>query len=118
MLKLLEVNEVVSACVQVGSGVQIILTSTVTLLLATMGFLSPASRGALLTTTMVLYVWLAVLAGFAAVYVWGLMERSYNGWPIVCATVAVYFPGIVMAIFTLLNLIIYHTGQLLGTDHM
>lgn len=36
---------------QVGSGVQIICTFVVTLGLATLGFLSPASRGALLTTT-------------------------------------------------------------------
>jgi len=35
----------------VGSGVQIICTFVVTLALATLGFLSPASRGALLTTT-------------------------------------------------------------------
>ncbi len=45
-----------------------------------------------------------------SVYVWGLMERSYNGWPIVCAQVAVFYPGIVLSIFTLLNLVIYHTG--------
>ena len=75
-----------------------------------MGFLSPAARGALLTTTIILYVWLALVAGFASVYSWGLMERSYSGWPIVCASTAVYFPGIVLAIFTLLNMIIYHTG--------
>ena len=54
-------------------------TSTVTLLLASLGFLSPASRGALLTATIVVFIWLAVVAGFTAVYVWGLMERSYNG---------------------------------------
>ncbi len=42
--------------VQLGSGVQIILTWVVTLLLATLGFLSPAARGALLTTTIILYV--------------------------------------------------------------
>lgn len=39
---------------QIGSGVQIICTAVVTVLLATLGFLSPASRGALLTTTIVL----------------------------------------------------------------
>ena len=80
-------------------------------MLATMGFLSPAARGALLTTTIILYVWLAFVAGFAAVYVWGIMERSYNGWPIVCASVSVYFPGITLAIFTLLNIVIYKTGK-------
>lgn len=98
--------------VQVGSGVQIICTWVVTLLLATLGFLSPASRGALLTTTMVLYVWLALVAGFAAVYMWGLMERTYVGWPSVCGWVSIYYPGITMLIFTVLNIVIKHTGTL------
>ncbi|KAF5836931.1 Endomembrane protein 70-domain-containing protein [Dunaliella salina] len=99
-----------SLAVQVGSGVQIICTFVVTLGLATLGFLSPASRGALLTTTIVLFVCLAVLAGLASVYAWGAMERAYTGWPYVCAQVSIFYPGIVMTIFTVLNLIIYHTG--------
>ncbi|KAL6762372.1 Endomembrane protein 70-domain-containing protein [Haematococcus lacustris] len=98
--------------VQVGSGVQILSTSAVSMLLASLGFLSPAARGALLTTTMVLYVLLALLAGAAAVYCWGAMERSYNGWHSVCGMVAVYYPGIIMGIFTLLNLAIHSTGSL------
>lgn len=93
------------------SGFQIISTSTVTLLLASLGFLSPASRGALLTATIVVYIWLAVVAGFTGVYLWGLMERSYSGWPYICALVSVFFPGIVLLIFTFLNLVIYHTGE-------
>ncbi|GFH07080.1 transmembrane 9 superfamily member [Haematococcus lacustris] len=97
--------------VQVGSGVQILATSAVSMLLASLGFLSPAARGALLTTTMVLYVLLALLAGAAAVYCWGAMERSYNGWHSVCGMVAVYYPGIIMGIFTLLNLAIHSTGK-------
>lgn len=55
------------AFLQIGSGVQIISTALVTFFLATLGFLSPASRGALVTTTIVMYVWLAVLGGFVAV---------------------------------------------------
>ena len=39
------------------------------------GFLSPASRGALLTALLVMYLLLAVAAGFAAVYLWGLVNR-------------------------------------------
>lgn len=65
---------------QVGSGVQTLLVATVTLLLATLGFLSPASRGALLTTAIVLFVLLSFAAGAAAVALWGVMERTYEGW--------------------------------------
>lgn len=98
-------------CVHFGSGVQIIVTATVTLFLAALGFLSPATRGALVTTTMVLYVLLASTAGFSAVWLWGLVERSYNGWLGVCTVVSVYYPGITMVIFTVLNLVIKHTGS-------
>lgn len=62
------------------------------------------------TNTQVLFVWLALLAGYVSVYAWGTMERSYNGWPTVCMRVSVMVPGIIMAIFTLLNLVIAHTG--------
>lgn len=55
-------------------------------------------------------MWLAVVAGFVAVYVWGVMERTYAGWAGVCGRTAVFYPGIVMAIFTVLNVVIHHTG--------
>jgi transmembrane 9 superfamily protein 2/4 len=95
----------------VGSGAQIICTFVATLGLATLGFLSPAMRGALLTTLLVLFVLLSLVAGLVAVYTWGAMERAYTGWPRVCLLVSVYYPGVVMAIFTLVNLVIYHTGK-------
>lgn len=96
--------------VQIASGVQIIATSSVTLLLASLGFLSPAARGSLITVTIVAYILLAVGAGFTGVYVWGLMKRTYNGWPYICALVSIFFPGFVMVIFTILNLVIHRTG--------
>eukprot|EP00955_Chlamydomonas_euryale_P020601 218292-Chlamydomonas_euryale.AAC.1 len=40
------------------------------------------------------------------------MERSYSGWAVVCARVSTIVPGIIMAIFTVLNLVIHHTGGL------
>lgn len=51
--------------------------ATVTLLLATLGFLSPASRGALLTTTVMIYVLMSSIAGGAAVWLWGQVR---GGW--------------------------------------
>ena len=44
------------------------------------GFLSPASRGALLTALLVVYLLLAVGAGFGSVWLWGMIQRSYEGW--------------------------------------
>lgn len=42
---------------------------------------------------------------------WGLMERSFTNWHKVAGSTSVYFNGIVMAIFTLLNIVIKHTGS-------
>lgn len=50
---------------------QVTCVATVTLILATLGFLSPASRGALLTTTFGLYVCMSALAGYVAVWLHG-----------------------------------------------
>jgi len=97
---------------QVGSGVQTLLVATVVLLLATLGFLSPASRGALLTTAIVLFVLLAFAAGGSAVALWGVMERTYEGWVGVALQVSVWLPGLIMLIFTVLNIALKHTGSL------
>ena len=42
------------------------------------GFLSPASRGALLTALLVMYLLLALSAGFAAVWLWGLIQVCHS----------------------------------------
>eukprot|EP00798_Chlamydomonas_sp_ICE-L_P015250 gene15250-21332_t len=97
--------------VQIGTGVQIISTATVTILLAALGFLSPALRGALISATIFFYVCTAALGGFATVYSWGLMERGYNSWIHPCFSVALFFPSIVISIFTILNIAIHKTGS-------
>jgi hypothetical protein len=53
-------------CVQVGTGIQILLCTLVTMLFAALGFLSPASRGALLSTLLGLYIILSGIAGYSA----------------------------------------------------
>lgn len=53
--------------------------TTVTLILATLGFLSPASRGALLSTTFALYVLMSALAGYVAVWLWGQVCAGTRG---------------------------------------
>eukprot|EP00891_Asterochloris_glomerata_P002822 jgi/Astpho2/2822/e_gw1.00050.44.1_t len=97
-------------CVQLGSGVQIITSSFATLLFAALGFLSPAIRGALLTALLVMYLLLAVAAGFASVWLWGIIHRSYEGWYGVAWRVACYFPGLSLLALSFLNVLIHHTG--------
>jgi transmembrane 9 superfamily member 2/4 len=83
---------------QVGSGAQILCTAAATLLLATAGFLMPASRGSLLTAVIMLYPLLAITAGYTAVWVWSNMQRSHAGCTIVCLKTACYFPGTLLAL--------------------
>lgn len=75
------------------------------------GFLSPASRGALLTALLVMYLLLAVAAGFASVWLWGIIHRSYEGWYAVAWRVACYFPGISLLVLSVLNVLIHQTGS-------
>lgn len=98
-------------CVYVGSGVQIIAASTGTLIFAMLGFLSPASRGSLLTALLVMYLLLSVAAGYAAVWLWGLVNRSYDDWYKVCWRVACYFPGGTLVVLSVLNVFLWASGS-------
>jgi len=58
-----------------GSGVQVLCMSMITLAFACLGFLSPANRGALMTCSMVLFVALGTPAG----YVSSRIYKSFGG---------------------------------------
>ncbi|KAK9828105.1 hypothetical protein WJX81_004518 [Elliptochloris bilobata] len=104
-------RDVTLLCVQVGSGIQITASFFITLFFAALGFLSPASRGALLTALLVVYLLLAVGAGFGSVWLWGMIQRSYEGWTGVAWRCAAYFPGITLAAMSGLNILLVHTGS-------
>ena len=58
-----------------------------------------------------MYLLLAVAAGFASVWLWGIIHRSYEGWYGVAWRVACYFPGISLLMLSVLNVLIHHTGS-------
>lgn len=58
-----------------GSGVQVLVMSMVTLAFACLGFLSPANRGALMTCSMVLFVSLGTPAGYVSARIY----KSFGG---------------------------------------
>ena len=60
---------------------------------------------------LVMYLLLALGAGFASVWLWGLIQRSYDGWSGVAWRVASYFPGITLATLSCLNVLLVHTGS-------
>ena len=88
-----------------GSGVQIGIMSFLTLALACLGFLSPASRGALMTTAIVCYVLLGTPAG----YISARLYKMFGGerWKSNVLCTALLCPGLVFAVFFILNLVLW-----------
>lgn len=94
-------------CVMVGDGVQITGMAAVTIVFAALGFMSPASRGMLLTGMIILYLLLGTLAGYAGVYLWKTIKGTTEGWRSVAWWNACFFPGIVFIILTMLNFLLW-----------
>ncbi|XP_052784678.1 transmembrane 9 superfamily member 2-like [Mya arenaria] len=92
-----------------GSGVQIFFMTLITLVFACLGFLSPANRGALMTCSLVLYVCLGTPAG----YVSARLYKTFGGekWKSNVILTSFLCPGIVFAIFFILNLVLWIEGS-------
>ncbi|KAI4318900.1 hypothetical protein MLD38_032555 [Melastoma candidum] len=94
-------------CVMVGDGVQILGMAAVTIVFAALGFMSPASRGMLLTGMIILYLFLGIFAGYVGVRAWRTIKGTSEGWRSVSWSVACFFPGIVFVILTILNFLLW-----------
>ncbi|KAL2466709.1 Transmembrane 9 superfamily member 12 [Abeliophyllum distichum] len=94
-------------CVMVADGVQITGMAVVTIVFAALGFMSPASRGMLLTGMILLYLFLGIAAGYVGVRMWRTIKGSSEGWRSVSWSIACFFPGIVFVILTVLNFILW-----------
>jgi len=91
--------------VSVGSGVQILGMSVVTLVFALLGFLSPAARGALLQSMVLLFTFMGIFAG----YVSSRFYKIFNAedWKTTTLMLAFLYPGIMFLVFFILNLFIW-----------
>ncbi|GAB2285159.1 Transmembrane 9 super member 12 [Dionaea muscipula] len=98
-------------CVMVGDGVQITGMAIVTIVFAALGFMSPASRGMLLTGMVFLYLFLGTAAGYAGVRLWRTIKGTPEGWKSVSWSVACFFTGIVFVILTFLNFILWGSNS-------
>ncbi|XP_061348181.1 transmembrane 9 superfamily member 11-like isoform X1 [Gastrolobium bilobum] len=95
-------------CVMVGDGVQILGMSVVTILFAALGFMSPASRGTLITGMLFFYMILGIAAGYVAVRLWRTIGcGDQKGWVSVAWKAACFFPGISFLILTTLNFLLW-----------
>ncbi|KAK1292450.1 hypothetical protein QJS10_CPB17g00307 [Acorus calamus] len=98
-------------CVMIGDGVQIAGMAVVTIIFAAFGFMSPASRGMLLTGMIILYLFLGIVAGYIGVRLWRTIKGTSEGWRSVSWSISCFFPGIVFVILTVLNFILWGSNS-------
>ncbi|CAB4030214.1 transmembrane 9 superfamily member 2 isoform X2, partial [Paramuricea clavata] len=91
--------------VMLGTGTQVVTMTSITLVFACLGFLSPANRGALMTTVLVLFVCLGGFAGYVAARIYKLFGGER--WKTNVVMTCFLFPGIIFAIFFVLNLVLW-----------
>jgi len=98
-------NHPLMLSVLIGSGVQVFGMTMVTMIFAVLGFLSPANRGGLMTAGVVLFVVMGLFAG----YFYTRNYKLFKGTQFKkhTFTTSVFFPGIIFAIFFVLNLVIW-----------
>ncbi|XP_021745452.1 transmembrane 9 superfamily member 11 [Chenopodium quinoa] len=95
-------------CVMVGDGIQLLGMGVVTIMFAALGFMSPASRGTLLTGMVFFYLVLGIAAGYVAVRLWRTIGcGDHKGWVSVSWKAACFFPGIAFLILTFLNFLLW-----------
>ncbi|KAL6603074.1 hypothetical protein ACP70R_043435 [Stipagrostis hirtigluma subsp. patula] len=88
-------------CVYVGTGVQFFGALLVTLLFAILGLLSPSNRGGLMTSMILLWVFMGLFAGYSTARLYKFFRGSE--WKKVTSKTALMFPGVVFIIFFVLN---------------
>ena len=89
----------------VGTGMQLLGMSCISIACAMAGFLSPANRGGLLTATLLLFVLMGSVAGYSAAIVY----KAFTGvqWKALTLLTAFLYPGITFGIFFTLNFFIW-----------
>lgn len=96
--------------VSVGSGFQLLGMCVTCLAFALLGLLSPANRGGLLQSMMLVFTFMGALAGYISsrlCKIWNC-EETYKSMTIMLAFL---YPGIFFAVFFILNLCIWAKGS-------
>ncbi|KAG1363717.1 transmembrane 9 superfamily member 9 [Cocos nucifera] len=92
-------------CVYVGTGVQFFGMLLVTMIFAVLGFLSPSNRGGLMTAMLLLWVFMGLFAGYSSARLYKMFKGTE--WKKITLRTAFMFPGILFAIFFVLNALIW-----------
>ena len=91
-------------CVLVGSGVQLTISTVITVVLAAIGFLNPSRRGSMMNAILVTFMLCGILAG----YVSSRLYKSFRGraWQVCTVLTAVLYPGICFTLFVAFNTVL------------
>lgn len=95
--------------VSVGTGLQLLLMASISIVCAMLGFLSPANRGGLLTATLLLFTLMGVPAGYCA----SMLYKSLRGaeWKLLTLLTATMYPGLIFLVIFVLNFFIWSRGS-------
>jgi len=91
--------------VLVGTGIQLAVSVVILIVFACMGFLSPANRGALMQAMLFLFVFMGTVGGYTSSRFFRMFK--FTRWRSNALWTAMLFPGIVFAIFFVLNMFIW-----------
>eukprot|EP01038_Epipyxis_sp_PR26KG_P012781 gene12781-17137_t len=96
-------------CVIAGTGMQLIICALFLVIFAAIGFLSPANRGSIMIGTLLLFVLMGSFAGFTS----ARLYKTFKGkqWQRCTLLTATLFPGIVFAVFFVLDVIVWSYGS-------
>lgn len=92
--------------VLVGTGLQLLAMTLVTLFFAMLGFLSPANRGGLMTAFLMIFVFFGSFAGYYSSKTYRLFQQQ--NWKSNALFTAISFPSMAFGIFFILNLFIWN----------
>ncbi|TVU08341.1 hypothetical protein EJB05_41743 [Eragrostis curvula] len=92
-------------CVHVGTGVQFFGMILVTLLFAVLGLFLPSNPGGLITTMLLLWVFMGLFAGYST----ARLHKMFGGseWKKITIKTAMIFPGVIFVIFIILNALLW-----------
>ncbi|PFH32016.1 EMP/nonaspanin domain family protein [Besnoitia besnoiti] len=88
-----------------GSGVQLVGMAFVTVIFAGLGVFSPSYRGSLLQTMLLLWTFMGAAAGYTSARLYKMFKST--NWKMTTIRTALVFPGVVFAVFFLLNLVLW-----------
>ncbi|KAL8274085.1 hypothetical protein Esti_001927 [Eimeria stiedai] len=88
-----------------GSGVQLVGMAFVTVIFSGLGVFSPAFRGSLLQTMLLLWTVMGAVAGYTSARMYKLF-KSMN-WKMTTIRTALVFPGVVFSVFFVMNVVLW-----------